>query len=108
MKPCKLSRSLAWKYVPLPPFATHSLLCKEAEVVPQFVQAMQALDYPADKLQILFLTEDDDNVTRSAIEALHLPPYFEIITVPDGQPRTKPRACNYGLLQATGDYVVIY
>jgi cellulose synthase/poly-beta-1,6-N-acetylglucosamine synthase-like glycosyltransferase len=28
--------------------------------------------------------------------------------VPDGQPRTKPRACNYGLMFARGEYVVIY
>jgi cellulose synthase/poly-beta-1,6-N-acetylglucosamine synthase-like glycosyltransferase len=89
----------------------YTILCplyREAIVVPQFVQAMQALDYPADKLQILFLTEEDDVETRKAIEALHLSEHFSIVTVPAGQPRTKPRACNFGLLQATGDYVVIY
>ncbi len=89
----------------------YTILCplyREAEVVPQFVKAMQELDYPADKLQILFLTEEDDVVTRTSIEALHLPAHFMIVTVPDGQPRTKPRACNFGLLEATGDYVVIY
>ncbi len=89
----------------------YTILCplyREVEVVPQFVQAMQSLDYPADKLQILFLTEEDDASTRLAIQAMNLPPHFSIITVPDGKPRTKPRACNYGLLQATGDYIVIY
>src|SRR5258708_13843604 len=89
----------------------YTILCplyRESEVVPQFVQAMQALDYPADKLQILFLTEENDEETRKAIAALHLPHHFSIVTAPDGQPRTKPRACNFGLLQATGDYVVIY
>ncbi len=91
-----------------PPYTILCPLYREAEVVPQFVQAMQALDYPADKLQILFLTEEDDAETRKAIEAMHLPQHFSIVTVPDGQPRTKPRACNFGLLQATGDNVVIY
>src|SRR5258708_7237462 len=89
----------------------YTILCplyREAEVAPQFVQAMQALDYPADKLQILFLTEEDDVETRKAIAAMHLPCHFSIVTVPAGQPRTKPRACNFGLLQATGDYLVIY
>jgi cellulose synthase/poly-beta-1,6-N-acetylglucosamine synthase-like glycosyltransferase len=89
----------------------YTILCplyRETEVVPQFVQAMQALDYPTDKLQILFLTEEDDVETRKAIAAMHLPQHFSIVTVPDGKPRTKPRACNFGLLQATGDYVVIY
>lgn len=89
----------------------YTILCplyREAQVVPQFVQAMKALDYPADKLQILFLTEEDDAETRAAIRALHLPTHFSIVTVPDGSPRTKPRACNYGLTLATGQYVVIY
>jgi cellulose synthase/poly-beta-1,6-N-acetylglucosamine synthase-like glycosyltransferase len=89
----------------------YTILCplyKEARVVPQFVRAMQALDYPAEKLQILFLTEADDSETRNAIRALALPPHFKIVTVPDGTPRTKPRACNYGLMQATGQYIVIY
>jgi cellulose synthase/poly-beta-1,6-N-acetylglucosamine synthase-like glycosyltransferase len=89
----------------------YTILCplyREAQVVPQFVQAMQALDYPADKLQILFLTEADDVETRNAIRALSLPPHFSIVVVPDGKPRTKPRACNYGLMQARGRYVVIY
>jgi cellulose synthase/poly-beta-1,6-N-acetylglucosamine synthase-like glycosyltransferase len=89
----------------------YTILCplyREVAVVPQFVQAMQALDYPTAKLQILFLTEEDDAETRDAIAAMSLPPHFSIITVPAGEPRTKPRACNYGLLETTGDYVVIY
>ncbi len=89
----------------------YTILCPlyhEAEVVPQFVQAMQALEYPRDRLQVLFLTEEDDAATRRAIEDMRLPSYFSTVIVPDGSPRTKPRACNYGLLKATGDYVVIY
>ncbi len=89
----------------------YTILCplyREVAVVPQFVQAMQALDYPMNRLQILFLTEEDDAETRDAIAAMSLPPHFSIVTVPAGEPRTKPRACNYGLLEATGDYVVIY
>ncbi|GAC1661467.1 MAG: hypothetical protein PVS3B3_32100 [Ktedonobacteraceae bacterium] len=90
---------------------SYTILCPlyhEVAVVPQFVQAMKALDYPVDKLQILFLTEEDDEETRDAIECLNLPSHFEIVIVPKGQPRTKPRACNYGLLKAIGEYVVIY
>jgi cellulose synthase/poly-beta-1,6-N-acetylglucosamine synthase-like glycosyltransferase len=89
----------------------YTVLCplyREAAVVPQFVNAMKAMDYPHDRLQILFLTEEDDHATRDAIAAMDLPACFEILTVPDGQPRTKPRACNYGLMMATGDFVVIY
>jgi cellulose synthase/poly-beta-1,6-N-acetylglucosamine synthase-like glycosyltransferase len=89
----------------------YTVLCplyREAAVVPQFVRAMEALDYPDDKLQILFLIEDHDSETRDAIRAMNLPGHFKIVTVPPGEPRTKPRACNFGLLRATGDYVVIY
>src|SRR6266852_1834400 len=89
----------------------YTILCplyREAQVVPQFVQAMLALDYPPEKLQILFLTEENDAETRNAIRGLSLPPHFKILVVPDGKPRTKPRACNYGLMHATGSYVVIY
>ncbi len=89
----------------------YTILCplyKEARVVPQFVKAMQGLDYPTDKLQILFLTEEDDSETRDAIASMNLPPHFEIVTVPEGNPRTKPRACNFGLIQSIGQYVVIF
>ncbi len=89
----------------------YTVLCPlyhEAVIVPQFVRAMSLLDYPADKLEILFLTEEDDQDTRDSILSMDLPAHFEVIIVPPGTPRTKPRACNYGLLKATGDYTVIY
>jgi cellulose synthase/poly-beta-1,6-N-acetylglucosamine synthase-like glycosyltransferase len=89
----------------------YTVLCpvyREAGVIPQFVAAMRALDYPADRLQVLFLTECDDEETREAIRSMHLPPHFSVVTVPEGSPRTKPRACNYGLLLARGSFIVIY
>ena len=39
---------------------------------------------------------------------MNLPPHFQLVVVPDGQPKTKPKACNYGLQLATGDYCVIF
>ena len=89
----------------------YTILCplyRETELLKQFVQAIQRLDYPTDKLQILLLTEENDAETRNAIQALKLPACFTLLTVPAGVPQTKPRACNYGLLHATGEYVVIY
>lgn len=97
--------------LPDAPWPHYTVLCplyREAAVVPQFVRAMKALDYPTDRLQVLFLTEENDAETRDSIRAMGLPSHFRILTVPDGEPRTKPRACNYGLLYATGDYIVIY
>jgi cellulose synthase/poly-beta-1,6-N-acetylglucosamine synthase-like glycosyltransferase len=93
------------------PWPAYTILCPlyhEKAVVSQFVNAMKALDYPADCLQVLFLTEEDDTETRDALRAMTLPAGYEIVTVPQGTPKTKPRACNYGLQQATGEYVVIF
>ena len=90
---------------------TYTILCplyKEATIVPQFVEAIKALDYPMDRLQALFLTEENDNETRAALYSMHLPASFTILTVPKGTPQTKPRACNFGLLQAKGQFVVIF
>jgi cellulose synthase/poly-beta-1,6-N-acetylglucosamine synthase-like glycosyltransferase len=98
----------ALKYADWPHYTILCPLYKEAQIVPQFVRAMSNLSYPTNKLQILLLTEQDDRDTREAIRALNLLPHFQIVTVPDGKPRTKPRACNFGLMQATGQFVVIY
>ncbi|HVB60342.1 MAG TPA: glycosyltransferase [Ktedonobacteraceae bacterium] len=90
---------------------SYTILCplfKEVAVVSQFVQAMSALNYPASKLQVLFLTEENDPQTRAALLSMNLPPHFSVLTVPKGTPQTKPRACNFGLLQATGQFVVIF
>jgi cellulose synthase/poly-beta-1,6-N-acetylglucosamine synthase-like glycosyltransferase len=89
----------------------YTILCplyKESAIVPQFVEAIKALKYPAEKLQVLFLTEEDDHETRAALYSMRLPRDFTILTVPKGSPQTKPRACNFGLLQAKGQFIVIF
>lgn len=83
-------------------------LYKEAAVIPQFAAAMTSIEYPQDKLEILFLLEEDDAETQEAILSMDLPDYFRTVIVPHGLPKTKPKACNYGLLTATGEYAVIY
>ncbi len=90
---------------------SYTILCplyKEVEVVPQFVAAIKDLDYPQDKLQVLFLTEENDQATRAALYSLDLPPGFTVLMLPKGTPQTKPRACNFGLLQAKGQFIVIF
>src|SRR5258708_27212503 len=39
---------------------------------------------------------------------MEFPEHFTVLTVPKGSPQTKPRACNFGLLQARGQFVVIF
>lgn len=89
----------------------YTVLCplyRESAVLPQFVKAIAALDYPAEKLQVLLLLEEDDNQTIDTAHKMNLPKYFEIVIVPHSYPKTKPKACNYGLQVAKGEYVVIY
>ncbi len=92
----------------LPPYTLLVPLYREASVAAGLISAMRELDYPASQLEILFLTEADDNETRAALSAAALKSYMHIVTVPDGAPRTKPRALNYGLTFARGEYVGIY
>ncbi len=92
----------------LPFYTVIVALYKEAEIVPQLLDAMLRLTYPRDRIEILFALEVDDRATIDAFYAQNLPPEVRIIEVPDGFPRTKPRALNHALGLATGDLVVIY
>ena len=89
----------------------YTILCplyKEVHVVPQFLEGISKLDWPKEKLDVMFLLEEDDTETIEAFERMHLPFYTRVIVVPDSQPKTKPKACNYGLSYAKGKYLVIY
>jgi cellulose synthase/poly-beta-1,6-N-acetylglucosamine synthase-like glycosyltransferase len=81
---------------------------KEANIVPQLVGNLGKIDYPADKLEVLVLIEEEDHLTRDAYLGSNPPPNFHILTIPKGTPQTKPRACNVGLYFASGEYLVIF
>lgn len=90
---------------------TYTVLCplyKEALVVLQFISAMRKLDYPKKSLNVMLLLESNDTETIDAIRSMNLPKFFTIVVVPHSLPKTKPKACNYGLLRAKGEYCVIY
>ena len=91
-----------------PMYTVFCPLYKEVAVLPQFVRAMERLDYPPDKLQIMLLLEEDDVDTISAARGMKLGKQFEIVVVPHSLPKTKPKATNYGLLYANGTYAVIF
>lgn len=81
---------------------------KEKEVVQQLIDRIQNMDYPKYKLDVRILLEENDPETISLVKSMNLPSYFTCIVVPSSKPQTKPKACNYGLLRAKGEYVVIY
>lgn len=92
----------------LPVYTILLPLYREANIASRIVRNIGRLDYPPGKLDVKLLLESDDNETLGALESCVLPPGFEIIRVPLDGPRTKPRACNYGLAAARGEFCVIY
>jgi cellulose synthase/poly-beta-1,6-N-acetylglucosamine synthase-like glycosyltransferase len=92
----------------LPVYTVLVPLYHETEVLPNLARAIHALDWPKAKLDVRLLLEEDDAETIAAAQAADLPAYFTIVLVPKGGPRGKPKACNYGLIHARGEYVVIF
>ena len=92
----------------LPTYTVLVALHREAAVVPRIVQALAALDYPAAKLDLKFVIEADDAETAAALALVPFPARFEVVTVPPGLPRTKPRALNAALPLARGSLLVVY
>ncbi len=81
---------------------------RETGVLPILAKALSELDYPHDRLDVKLLLEADDVEMVTAARALRLPSFIEIVVVPPSEPRTKPKACNYGLCLARGQYTVIF
>lgn len=80
----------------------------EAETAPQLADAIRRLDYPAGRLDVKLLIEAGDETTGFALRRQRWPEGAELLVVPPGLPRTKPRALNYGLARARGEFVVVY
>lgn len=92
----------------LPRYAVLVALYDEAPVIGQVLDALNGLDYPKDRLQISLIVEADDHETRRALAGHALARHMRIVVVPDGIPRTKPRALNHALASAVGELVVVY
>lgn len=81
---------------------------KEDKLIKKLIWNLQAIDYPREKLDIKLLIEEEDDKTLNAVRNLDFPAIFEVIVVPFHMPKTKPKACNYGLHFARGKYLTIY
>ena len=109
--------SLRWAVAPPPaPQAPDDLpvitlllpILREDEVLHHLVAAMRAMDYPADRLDIIVLMEADDSRSRASLARMSLPPFMRVLEVPHDTLRTKPRALNYALPFCRGGIVGIY
>lgn len=92
----------------LPDYTILVPLYREAGIARDLVRALARLDYPAAKLDIRLLLEEDDLATRMAVAMLDLKPPFQTVLVPPAWPRTKPKALNVGLVGARDGLLVVY
>jgi cellulose synthase/poly-beta-1,6-N-acetylglucosamine synthase-like glycosyltransferase len=81
---------------------------KEDKLIKKLIWNLQSLDYPREMLDIKLLIEEDDDKTLKAVQNLDFPAVFEVIVVPFHMPKTKPKACNYGLHFSRGKFLTIY
>lgn len=92
----------------LPLYSILIALYREGRSVAGLVRALAALDYPPERLDIKLIIEPDDSETRAALTRLRLPPHIQVIVAPAHGPRTKPKALNYGLPFARGQYLAVF
>lgn len=92
----------------LPVYSVLVPLFREVSVLGQLMTALRHLRYPAARLDIKLILEEEDMLMQRAVAALALEPQFEVIVVPAGLPQTKPRALNYALQFCRGTLLTIY
>jgi len=92
----------------LPVYSVIAALYREATSVAGLLAAIERLDYPAEKLDVIVAIEADDSDTRGALAAIRTKFPITVIPVPPQGPRTKPKALNVALPFARGAYTVIY
>lgn len=92
----------------LPSYSVLVPLRDEANMVDQLAQALGRLDYPAEKLEIVFVVEAASPGTVQAVRRHLDDPRFSLLVVPDVRPRTKPKALAFALPLCRGDLLVVY
>jgi cellulose synthase/poly-beta-1,6-N-acetylglucosamine synthase-like glycosyltransferase len=92
----------------LPVFTILVPMYREHRMLPALADSLRNLDYPLGKLDIKIVLEADDHETIEVARTLGLEGVFEIIWVPPSKPRTKPKACNFALQFARGEYLVVF
>jgi cellulose synthase/poly-beta-1,6-N-acetylglucosamine synthase-like glycosyltransferase len=81
---------------------------REPDVVATSLAAIDHFEYPRDRLDVKVLLEADDDATQAAVRECAPGAHVEVVIVPPAGPRTKAKACNYGLCRARGEYVTIF
>jgi len=92
----------------LPTYTVLVAAYHESEIITRTIRSLEALDYPTDRLEILLLLEADDTETITRARAARPLSHIRIVEVPEAAPKTKPKACNYGLQLSSGELVTIF
>ncbi len=92
----------------LPVYTVLVPLRDEAHMVGQLAEALRRMDYPPERLDVLFVVENRSLSTVEAVQRELADPRFELVLVPDAMPRTKPKALNYALPLVLGEHIVVY
>jgi cellulose synthase/poly-beta-1,6-N-acetylglucosamine synthase-like glycosyltransferase len=92
----------------LPVYTIVIALYREARIAQQLSQAIDSLNYPRAKLDVIFVVEIDDHDTAAALHAAAPQTPYEIVIAPKGAPRTKPRALNVAMPLARGALVAVF
>lgn len=89
-----------------------SVLCpiddEPEDVVAALAASLARMDYPRDRLEVVFVVEETDPGTLAAALAAAAPYGFGVVAVPDIGPRTKPKALNAALARTSGRLVAVY
>lgn len=92
----------------LPIYTILVALYDEEPVAQQLIQAMSRFKWPKSKLDIKLICEVNDTATINALKACKPGQQFEIILVPEMDPKTKPKALQYAMHGARGDFIAVY
>ena len=83
-------------------------LYREERVAPQIARAIDRLDYPRAKLDVIFVVEESDAATLAALRRFGPRAPHRILVAPRGAPQTKPRALNIAAAYARGALLAVY
>jgi glycosyltransferase XagB len=107
-KPLYTDVSAPWEVGNWPVYTILIPAYREKEVIGNLIKSLKKLDYPEDKLDIILLLEENDKETLQAAKIEKPPANWRFLVLPDSFPKTKPKALNYGLNFARGEYLTIY
>jgi len=92
----------------LPIYSVVAALYREEASVPGLLRALDRLDYPREKLDIVLVLEPDDLRTRAAVARARPGPHIRVLIAPARAPKTKPKALNFALPFLRGSFLTVF